>query len=117
MFNMGSPATVTKSVQSVESADIGLESANYSTDHNANPATVGLYTGLGRGPYGGRHLASCPPSGPQFQTKGWTSTTFAHCKLTNFIFIIAYNCFRNPSLTKLNFFLYFCLHNVLLIFS
>ena len=24
------------------------------------------YTGLGRGPYGGCHLSSCPPSGPQF---------------------------------------------------
>ena len=79
--------------------------------------TVWLYTGLGRGPYGGRHLASCPPSGPQFQARGWTSSTFAHCKLTNFIFIIAYNCFQNLSLTNLNFFLYFCLHNVLIIFS
>ena len=39
------------------------------------------------------------------------------CPLTNFIFIIAYDCFRNPSSTKLNIFLYFCLHNVLLIFS
>ena len=76
-----------------------------------------LYTGLGRGPYGGRHLGSCPPSRPQFQARGWTSTTFAHCKLTYFIFIIAYDCFRNPSSTKLNIFLYFCLHNVLLIFS
>ena len=75
------------------------------------------YTGLGRGPYGGRHLGSCPPFWPQFQARGWTSTTFAHCKLTYFIFIIAYDCFRNPSSTKLNIFLYFCLHNVLLIFS
>ena len=49
-----------------------------------------MYTGLGRGPYGGRHLGSCPPSGPQFQARGWTSTTFAHCKLTYFIFIIAF---------------------------
>ena len=47
------------------------------------------YTGLGRGPYGGCHLGSCPPSGPQFQARGWTSTSFAHCKLTHFIFIIA----------------------------
>ena len=76
-----------------------------------------LYTRLGRCPYGGRHLGSCPPSGPQFQARGWTSTAFAHCKLTNFIFIIAYDCFRNPSSTKLNIFLYFCLHNLLLIFS
>ena len=76
-----------------------------------------LYTGLGRGPYGGRHLGSCPPSGPQFQARGWTSTTLAHCKLTNFIIILAYDCFRNPSSTKLNIFLNFCLHNVLLIFS
>ena len=75
------------------------------------------YTGLRRGPYGGRHLGSCPPSGSQFQAMGWTSTTFAHCKLTYFIFIIAYDCFRNPSSTKLNIFIYFCLHNVLLIFS
>ena len=78
---------------------------------------VWVYTGLGRGPYGGRHLGSCPPSGPQFQARGWTSTTFAHCKLTYFIFIIAYDCFRNPSSTKQYIFLYFCLHNVLLIFS
>ena len=75
------------------------------------------YTGLGRGPYGGRHFGSCPPSGPQFQTRGWTSTTFAHCKLTNFIFIIAYDCFRNTLSTKLNIFLGFCLHNVVLRFS
>ena len=75
------------------------------------------YTGLGRGPYGGRHLGSCPPFWPQFQARGWTSTTFAHCKLTYFIFIIAYDCFRNPSSTKLNIFLHFCLHNELLIFS
>ena len=77
----------------------------------------GRYTGLGRCPYGGRHLGSCPPSGPQFQARGWTSTTFAHCKLIYFIFIIAYDCFINPSSTKLYIFLYFYLHNVLLIFS
>ena len=75
------------------------------------------YTGLGRGPYGGCHLGSCPPSGPQFQARGWTSTTFAHCKLTKCIFIIANDCFKNLSSTKLNIFLYFCLHNVLLILS
>ena len=39
MFNTGSQQTVMKS--GVESADSGLESANYSADSNANPAKVG----------------------------------------------------------------------------
>ena len=75
------------------------------------------YTGLGRHPYGGRHIGSCPPSGPHLKARGWSSTTFAHCKPTNFICIIAYDCCRNPSSAKLDIFPYCCPQNVLFRFS
>ena len=41
IFNIGSRLTVIESV--VQSADSGLESADYNTDSNANPAKVSMW--------------------------------------------------------------------------
>ena len=45
MFNIGSWPTVMKSV--VESANSGLESANFNADSNADPEKKSLHVGMG----------------------------------------------------------------------
>ena len=58
--------------------------------------------------------------GPSFRPWGGQALplpTVNLLTLFSLLLMIAYDCFRNPSSTKLNVFLYFCLHNVLLIFS
>ena len=61
-------------------------------------------------------LAHVHPLGLSFRLGGGQALPLLTVNLL-FIFIIANDCCRNLSSTKLNIFLYFCLHNVLIILS